>query len=127
MSEGMLAGTRPTKADVQAPAIDVFISHSSQDIEVVKALIGLLRSALNIPNGRIRCTSVPGYALDPGAYVDGTLRREIKESAAFIALITPASLKSIYVLFELGARWGGTVTSSPRSPWGRMRAPCKAR
>lgn len=86
--------------------MDIFISHSSQDEKIAKALIELLMIALNIPADRIRCTSVKGHQLEPGASVEETLRREINESKAFIGLITPSSLHSTYVLFELGARWG---------------------
>ena len=38
--------------------IDIFISHSSDDLKIVEAIIELLRIALNIPAERIRCTSV---------------------------------------------------------------------
>jgi TIR domain len=86
--------------------IDIFISHSSKDEMVAEALADLLKNALNLPAKKIRCTSVPAYKLEPGASVEEKLRREISESRVFIGLITPESVKSFYVLFELGARWG---------------------
>jgi hypothetical protein len=50
--------------------IKIFISHSSKDVLLVKALIDLIRSALSIPASDIRCTSVPGYKLPGGALTD---------------------------------------------------------
>ena len=84
----------------------LFISHSSKDLEVVRALIYLFRSALAISPEEIRCTSLEGYRLPAGASVDEKLRQEVHEAKVFIGLISYNSLQSIYVVFELGARWG---------------------
>ena len=94
-------------------ALDIFISHSSRDAEVAEALIELLRSALNIPAEKIRCTSVEGYMLDAGVPVNDQLRIEIHEAKCFIGLISQDSLDSTYVLFELGARWGAGLHLIP--------------
>lgn len=87
-------------------SIKIFISHSSRDKEIVEAIIDFLRDTLLIPSREIRCTSVAGYKLSSGASIDETLRKEVKLSEAFIGLISPASLRSTYVMCELGARWG---------------------
>ena len=96
--------TKP--AAVPASALDVFISHSSRDRKLAEAVVDLLRAALGLSRASIRCTSVPGYQLAGGANVDANLRRESVSARVFIALVTPASIRSVYVLFELGARWG---------------------
>ena len=100
----------PKKESVSSPrtepSLEVFISHSSHDVGVTKCLITLLRSALRLPASAIRCTSVDGYRLPGGADTDEQLRREVHESRAFIGVISAASLGSMYVAFELGARWG---------------------
>lgn len=93
--------------------IDVFLSHSSRDAELAKALVELLRSALNIASTRIRCTSVSGYKLRVGADTNEQLRRETVESRVLIGLITEVSVESAYVLFELGARWGAKKFLAP--------------
>lgn len=84
----------------------IFISHSSVDRELAGLLVDLLRAALNLPAEAIRCTSVEGHKLAGGEHTDEAIRREIRESDAFIGLISAASIESAYVLFELGARWG---------------------
>ncbi len=96
----------PNKPDTIVSKLSVFISHSSRDTEFVRMLISLLRSALNLPAEQIRCTSIDGYRLPAGASASESLRREIHEAEAFIGVISKTSLQSLYVLFELGARWG---------------------
>ncbi len=87
-------------------ALDVLLSHSSADEKIARALINLLRDALNIEQNRIRCTSVPGYKLEIGAHTETRLCQEIQQAHIFIGLLSEVSLGSAYVLFELGARWG---------------------
>lgn len=104
---------KPAHADVRNKenTIDIFISHSSQDEKLAKELAEFLNIVFKTE--KIRCTSVTGYKLEPGATVEETLRKEIHESKVFIGLITPASLSSHYVLFELGARWGAQLDLIP--------------
>jgi hypothetical protein len=94
-------------------SLDVFISHTSADSDLAEHLIHLLQQGLRLADETIRCTSVDGYRLPAGASTDETLRREVRESKVFIGLITPASMKSAYVLFELGARWGAEMHFAP--------------
>jgi hypothetical protein len=94
-------------------SLDLFISHSSKDESIAEALIEFLRAALAIPHERVRCTSVAGYKLSAGVPTELELRREIHESRCFIGLITPNSLQSSFVLFELGARWGSDARLIP--------------
>jgi hypothetical protein len=90
----------------QEPTLTIFISHSSQDKAVALKLVELLRAALNLSADQIRCTSVDGYGLEAGAHSETQLREDVLSAKILIGLITPSSLSSAYVLFELGARWG---------------------
>ncbi len=93
--------------------LSVFISHSSKDEKLAAGLVDLLRSALNIPASEIRCTSVNGYRLPIGAETENQLREEVHQAKTFIGLITPSSIASAYVMFELGARWGAKLHLAP--------------
>ena len=84
----------------------VFISHSSNDVEVARLLIDLLQKALPLSNDEIRCTSVDGYRMQAGVRFDEELRAEVCEAELLIGLITPDAVVSDYVRLELGARWG---------------------
>ena len=102
-------------------AVDIFISHSSGDLEFTKQLLALLRSALRLPAASIRCTSVDGHRLTGGADTDEQLRREVHDATAFIGVISATSLNSMYVAFELGARWGAEKALASASDPGRRR------
>ena len=99
--------------DSKASELDIFISHSGSDTIFVKKLIELLRSSLNISAHRIRCSSVDGYRLSVGVNTDEQLRKEVHDAEILIGVITPYSMKSAYVLFELGARWGAKKKMFP--------------
>jgi adenylate cyclase class IV len=84
----------------------IFISHSSEDSSIALALIELLQMALLLPRSDIRCTSVTGYSLPAGVSIESVLRGDVGSADVFIGLLSRKSLQSLYVLFELGARWG---------------------
>jgi hypothetical protein len=111
----LVASAAPTEAAASPPGsfLDIFVSHSAKDRDLAQELIGLLRAALSIPHDKIRCTSVPGYKLAVGAETDKEIRDEVLKSRVLVGLLTPASLNSTYVLFELGARWGPGLYLAP--------------
>lgn len=94
-------------------ALLIFISHSSRDADLALMLIELLKSALALRDEQIRCTSVDGFRLPAGVNTDDVLKAEVRQARAFIGLITPNSMNSAYVMFELGARWGAELHMVP--------------
>lgn len=88
------------------PTIRLFISHASTDATLAGLVADLLRSALGLAPTAIRCTSVDGYRLPGGADVDDEIRREVQQAEAVVGILSVSSLASLYVAFELGARWG---------------------
>ncbi len=111
-----IAAENESRKDGKVGVIDIFISHSSKDIKLAKAVADLLRIALNVSAERIRCTSVDGYRLPGGVDTNDRLRLELRESKSLIALVTDSSIASTYVLFELGARWGAELALVPLLP-----------
>jgi hypothetical protein len=91
----------------------VFISHSSKDADLALALIDLLKAGLALTADQIRCSSVDGYRLPVGVHTEGQLREEVNAAKVVVGLITPNSLSSSYVMFELGARWGANLFLAP--------------
>lgn len=105
--------SKPASKKETETKMDIFISHSSQDADTAKLLIDLLKTSLNLSSSKIRCTSVNGYRLPAGASTDEVLKKEVHESKVLIGLISPNSINSAYVLFELGARWGASLSLIP--------------
>lgn len=106
-------GSANVTEEASEDAMKIFVSHSSVDKDIATAFVELLRAALPLSANDIRCTSVDGYRLPPGSNADAELRKEVFEAAAFVALLSPQSIQSVYVMFELGARWG---TNKPLLP-----------
>lgn len=86
--------------------IKIFISHSSSDRDLVDLITNLLTGALEINTEEIRCTSIPGFQLRSGSHTSTQLRNEIEDCSVLIGVLTPNSMESFYVMFELGAGWG---------------------
>jgi hypothetical protein len=99
------AATGPHEVSPKPAALDLFISQTERDVQLVGAVYGLIDRALKIPTYRIRCTGLPGNQLPAGADVPDTLRAEIKDCRVFLAVLTAASDASAYVMAEIGARW----------------------
>ncbi len=101
-------------ADLPQQNLAIFISHAAIDKKLAESLIELLRASIRgLSEDDIRCTSVAGYGFEAGVETDARLRTEVNSSVAFIGLITPSSIQSAYVLFELGARWGARLHLAP--------------
>lgn len=103
----------PTQPPGTHRGLAIFISHSSKDADLALALIDLLEAGLALTATQIRCSSVDGYRLPVGVNTEGKLREEVNAAKVVVGLITPHSLSSYYVMFELGARWGANLFLAP--------------
>jgi hypothetical protein len=111
--EGEEESTTSVQDTISRASVLIFISHSSKDAPLAQALIDLLRSALRLAADQIRCSSVDGYRLPVGVNTEGKLREEVRTARAVVGLVTPNSLASSFVMFELGARWGSNLFLAP--------------
>jgi uncharacterized protein YodC (DUF2158 family) len=107
----LVSAAMPHATKASGPS--VFISHSSKDEDLAGAVVELLRSALNLTSNDIRCTTLDGYRLPIGVHTESTLREEVNAAKVLVALVTPNSLSSPFVLFEVGARWGAGSFIAP--------------
>jgi hypothetical protein len=94
-------------------AIRIFLSHSSADEKLAEALVDCLMASLVLDEKEIRCTSVSGHKLPVGSDTSTTIRDEVTGPSVVIGLLTPQSLSSSWVLFELGAAWGSGKSVAP--------------
>lgn len=83
----------------------IFVSHSHSDVAIATHLVDLLLSAMEVSEGQIRCSSVPGHQLPFGRTIPQKLKEDINVSAGVIIIVTQNSLASGWVLFEMGASW----------------------
>ena len=84
----------------------IFISHSHSDEKIADSLFDFLIYTLKIDRGDILCTSDPesGWSFGSNSISD-QLKQNIKSSDALIVLITPDSLNSAWIPFEVGSFW----------------------
>jgi GAF domain-containing protein len=83
----------------------LFISHASQDVELIEDLVQLLRVGIGLRDEEHFCTSLPGTSIPPGHDFVQRIRSELSETTLAIEIITPSYLESKFCLCELGALW----------------------
>ncbi|MGK7892787.1 MAG: SUMF1/EgtB/PvdO family nonheme iron enzyme [Xenococcus sp. (in: cyanobacteria)] len=84
----------------------IFISHSHSDEVIADLLIDFLVAAMEISQKDIRCTSDPnhGFKFSPKD-INEQLKDDLKNAGALIVIATIDSLKSPWILFEVGSFW----------------------
>lgn len=87
-----------SKQAIQQHAPKVFISHASVDNVLARKIRNLLRSTFD---AHVSSTE----DLSAGGDWESELRREISDSDYMVALLTPQSVRSAFVLSDLGAAW----------------------
>ena len=99
--------------DRHGQRVRLFISHAHVDADIASRIVDVIQTALEVPMGALRCTSLPGYQLDLGVMAPEVLRRELGSAVCVLAVLTPNSLSNDWVLFELGAAWANVKISIP--------------
>ena len=84
----------------------IFISHSHLDEEIADLLIDFLSESIEISKKEIRCTSDPNHGLDfSSSSISDQLKNDLKNAGALIVIATIDSLRSPWILFEVGSFW----------------------
>jgi hypothetical protein len=86
--------------------VELFVSHAHGDRDLAHRLVRAIEVGFHVPTDAIRCTSLPGYDIQPGTDFIQALREELTGAQCVLGLWTPTSMKSQWCLFELGAAWG---------------------
>jgi hypothetical protein len=97
----------PTRRTLRRPPI--FLSHSTEERELVTKLIDTLINGLHLPGGTFFCSSVPGMGIPNGLRFIDYLRDTIDETRLVIFLVSPGFLESKFCLAESGAAWVKSV------------------
>jgi hypothetical protein len=82
----------------------IFISHSAREQPAAEALRDFLAEAVDIEPEKILCAYFYNSASCAGKSSD-LLKSDLAECAAVFAVVTPESISTDWVLFELGAAW----------------------
>jgi len=82
----------------------IFISHSSEDRELVEKFTNLLESAFRIDSREIYCTSVNNN-VNIGENFISNIKDNLRDAEAVFFLITENYINSYFCLMELGASW----------------------
>jgi hypothetical protein len=81
----------------------MFVCHAKSDIEATSEIVDALEGALQIENGTLVASSLPGYASDVRG--EGELHATLTGAALMLALFTERSTYDPEFVFELGAAW----------------------
>lgn len=82
----------------------VFISHSSQDKEIVGELIDLLES-INVKSENIFCSSFEGYGIELGENFLEVIKNNINQNVLVLFVLSQNFYNSPICLCEMGAAW----------------------
>ena len=94
----------PEARNTSSKELLLVVMHSSQDEALAEAISDLLKSALGLVSGQIRRHSEGHWPA--GTKSQAAFPEELKASKLVVGLITPRSLASSSLMFDLGARWG---------------------
>ena len=87
------------KGNMGKDNIRLFVSYASEDSGLAKELLSQLASQ---PKFNVFTTS----KISAGENWQSKIRKELSQSDYFLVLLSPTSLQSKWVQFELGAAWG---------------------
>ncbi|MCO0597261.1 toll/interleukin-1 receptor domain-containing protein [Peribacillus butanolivorans] len=82
----------------------IFISHSSEDVDVVTELVNLLEN-MGVNSHQIFCSSLDGYGIPLGENFLDRIKNELNDEVMVLFLLTESFFKSPICMCEMGATW----------------------
>lgn len=89
----------------------LFISHASEDSELVNRFVDLLETGAGIDGSEVFASSVAGRGIPPGVDFRAYIREQMAGAETVVFLLTPTFYESDFCKEELGAAW---VLGTPR-------------
>ncbi|MCL5036419.1 MAG: toll/interleukin-1 receptor domain-containing protein [Chloroflexi bacterium] len=87
-------------------SIDIFISHSSKDCEIVQSFLDdLLIGSMGFQIRKIFCASIEGTKIESGEDWRNEIRNHLLKAKVIFLIITPNYKSSEMCLNEMGAAW----------------------
>lgn len=84
----------------------IFISHKSEDVDFVNALVNLLRLYIGSDGDKIFCSSVPNYRIGLSKDIYPEIKAQFEKNDVFMIIIhSPRYYQSSICLNEMGAAW----------------------
>lgn len=88
----------------EAPLAKVFISHASNDKDIVEDIVELLET-IGLESNQIFCTSLEAYGIDLGDNFLDKIKNELSSDSLVIFILSNNFYKSPVCLCEMGATW----------------------
>lgn len=82
----------------------IFISHSSKDKQLALILQEQIANVLGLDKGNVFLSTDP-YAIAASSEWFEEIKRSLDNADAFIVLVTPSSMESMWVGYEIGYFW----------------------
>ncbi len=83
----------------------IFISHSNEDIEIIKPFVELIESGIGIDSREIFCSSLNGQGIKLGVNFKDSIHKELNDATMVITIITDYFYASAFCMCELGGVW----------------------
>lgn len=94
-----------TRADQKTTQVNkIFISHASNDAEVVEEIIELLE-AIGVESNQIFCTSFEGYGIELGENFLDAIKNELSSDSMVLFVLSENFYASPVCMCEMGAAW----------------------
>jgi hypothetical protein len=90
----------------------LFISHASEDGDLVLKFVDLLDAGVGVPAEQIFCSSVPGQ-IPPGRDFKVEIKQRLDQSSLLVPILSEAFNVSRFCMYELGASWGQSKLIMP--------------